>query len=84
VLPRKKFNFTFRRINTKGEDVVGLENKYELTIETQTGNRVHSANNGSRRLINKPWKKILPANSIVIPGLDMNYSVFHSDVAMEN
>ena len=46
--------FTFRRVNTKSEDIVGLENKYELIVEAQTGSTAHSANSGSRSLINRP------------------------------
>jgi hypothetical protein len=45
-------------VNTKGEEIVGLENKYELIDEAQTGSTVHSANSGSTRLINRLEKKI--------------------------
>jgi hypothetical protein len=30
---RDKFAITFKRLNTKDEEIVGLENKYELIVE---------------------------------------------------
>jgi hypothetical protein len=45
-----KFTIIFKRVNTKDEDAVGLESKYELIVEAYTGRSCHFANSRNKKL----------------------------------